>query len=672
MGERRGGQRAKGANTSQRIAHCTVEVVNDWGLHARPSARLSSLVKGFKSSLTVTNGAASADAKSVSKLLILEATKGSKLEMEATGPDADELLAAASDLFASGFDETHTISFGEGTKCGVAVGTAHVLEGVFTGDVPHRQVRTSDVRKEQQRLGAALGAETKHFRKMLRESPNAVAKEFALLLLAMIDDSCFRQDAKGYIAKHHVNAEWALKICVDRTVGEMSREDPVWEMRKSEYQQLKDRLINRLQKGKRKPRMRAGKGQIVVTPHIGPAEVLDFSRAGYAGFVTSGGSINSHAAILARNINFPGILALDGSALEEIDEDTRLVADSESGELHINPSKGSLDTLEKKAKESHRSEGPLKRSAPFHTVTRDGTRIHLFANSELLEEVDLAIEAGSEGIGLFRTEFLFINHEDIPSEDEQFETYRLVMKKCKNLPITFRTIDIGEEQMLGKGLGNDAPLGVRAIRFSLQNSVIFKQQLRALLRASLVGDAELKIMLPMISHVHELEEALRLLHQSANELGMASNDLPDLGVMIEVPAAVYILDSLANHADFFSIGSNDMMQYMLAIDRNEASLAPLADPHHPAIIKLLAKIIRESARLDKTVTLCGELAANPTMASFLCTLGLRNLSMSTSTLSKVHDALQGFSLARNARLAEEIVKSNSTARTRELLEELSG
>ena len=651
-----------------RIAHRTVEVINEWGLHARPSARLSNLAKGFKSTLTVSSGTGTADARSVSKLLILEAVKGTKLELEAAGTDANEALDAVSKLFASGFDEDHTVSFGEGTRCGIAVGTAHVLEGIRQGDIPHRQIRPSNIPAEHKRLANAVSLEAKHFRKMLLESPTNVAKEFAELLLAMIEDSCFRQDPRAYIANHHVNAEWALKICVDRVVADMTNEDPMWEMRAAEYRQLNDRLIARLSKATRKVSARAGKGQIVVIPHIGPAEVLDFSRAGYAGFVTSGGSINSHAAILASNINFPGIFALDSSSLAEIDEDTHLVANSESGELHINPSKGVLSNLQKKAKETSKQASFLaKRSAPFHTVTRDGARINLYANSELLEEVDLAMDAGSEGIGLFRTEFLFISHDAIPSEDEQFETYRMVMEKSRNLPITFRTIDIGEEQMLGKGLGNDDPLGIRAIRFSLQNSVIFKQQLRALLRASSYGQGELKIMIPMISHLHELQEALRLLHQSADELGMSSNKLPEVGVMIEVPAAVFILDSLAQQADFFSIGSNDLIQYTLAVDRNEASLAPLADFHHPAVIMLIAKIIQDSIRLDKPVTLCGELAANPMMASFLCVLGLRNLSMAISNLSKVHDTLQGFSLARNAGLASKILDSTSAELNRELL-----
>ena len=654
------------AKPTTRRAHCAVEVINDWGLHARPAAALAHAVVDFDAEVTIKHGERSAPVESIASLLMLEAFKGSTLEVTAAGPDAEEALAAAAKLFADGFGEDHKVLSGEGTRCGVAVGSAHILYQA-SDDIPHYSIKRSAVQQEQRRLARALAAERKHV-KTLESSSNPIISEFSHMLLGMLAEEHIAKQPAQHIKASLVNAEWALKICMDEVMEQFDASgNDVLRTHINDYRQLLKRLVGRLAKAaRRRAKVREGTRRIVVGDNIGPTEVIDCYRAGYAGFITSSGSHNSHASILARGLGIPALFGVDYQALQGIAEDTKLIVDSDEAELHLKPDREALQRLEPRARLRQRQQAARgRRKAPTVTRTRDGVRIRLMANIEFEDELAPAYRAGAEGIGLYRTEFLFINRTDSPSEAEQYELYATIVKGSRGRPVTFRTIDIGHDKNFGH-VKEFSAMGLRAIRYSLQHPAMFKEQLRALLRAAEHGP--IKIMFPMIAHVAELEEANRLLREAASELELPAGKLPPVGTMIEIPGSAYIIKGLAQHADFFAIGTNDLIQYTLAVDRNMAGVGGLVDPCHPGVVGLLARAITAGLAAHREVTMCGELAADPLMACLYCTLGLRELSMSASKISVVREALERHNIRSHKKLAVKLAASSSTAEIRELLQ----
>ena len=659
-----------------RIARISVEIINDWGLHARPAAALAKIAKDYESEIKVHHKGHTAPALSVAQLLMLEATKGCDLEIEAEGADANEAVEAVKDLFERGFGEEHMVLLGQGTRCGMVVGEAHVLLE-RSRDIPHYNIVKGSVEKECKRLDKAISSERKRIKKMVKESGTKIVSEFGDLLMAMIDEEHISKKPKQIVAKDLFNMEWALKVSLDEILSNFKdSKDPVWKSRHEEYTQVMLRLVKAMRSPniRRRPKSKVGKNRIVVTGDIGPVEVIEYHRAGYVGFVSSGGSYNSHAAILARSLNFPAIVALDHKALEDIEEDMSLVIDSDGSFLHVKPNKTELadfreqERREKEEKKQQIEQASIKTSP--RTVTRDGIRVKLMANIEFPDEVDIALNNGAEGIGLFRTEFLYISKKVPPNEDEQFELYRSVVEQNRGRPVTFRTIDIGHDKRPTDDylFAQDSAMGIRAIRYCLREPALFKDQLRALLRASEYG--QVQIMFPMIGHQHEFDDALILLNEALRELGWNSSKMPKVGAMIEIPGSVFIMKRLATNCDFFSIGTNDLIQYTLAIDRNIAALAKLADPCHPAVVWLLSQIIKSGKDLDIPVVMCGELASDPRMASLYCTLGLRELSMTASKLGDVRDLISNMNISRNERLAEKIIQSTSTHEVKNLLHDM--
>ena len=666
---------AQKKTAEHRIAKGTVDIVNDWGLHARPSAALAKMAQGFESEVTVRLGDKVSPALSVASLLMLEATKGSTLDIEAKGPDANEAIEAVTGLFKQGFGEEHIVLRGQGTRCGMVFGGAHVLLEK-SRDIPHYTITKASVKRERARLDNALTAERKQINQMTKESGSSVASEFGELLMAIINDEHISKLPRKYIERDLINAEWALKASLDEILNSFNdSRDPFWESRHKEFTQVMWRLVKRMLKQHHRGRAKSkvGTNKVVVTSEIGPVEVLEFHRAGYVGFVSSGGSYNSHAAILARSLNLPAVVALEHKALEDIKEDTDLVVDSDNSSLHVKPNKADLTKMRKQARKARedksRKEEPPRVGGPPRTITRDGFRIKLMANIEFLDEVDEALASGAEGIGLFRTEFLYIGRKQPPDEEEQYDVYKSVIERNKGLPVTFRTIDIGHDKVARSdyAFAQDSALGIRAIRYCLREPVLFKEQLRALLRASEHGPA--KIMFPLVSHQHEFEEAILLLIEAMRELNWDTSKMPKVGAMIEIPGSVFIMERLATNCDFYSIGSNDLIQYTLAVDRNIAALAKLADPCHPAIVWLLNKIIEQGRKIGKPVVMCGELASDIGMACLYCTLGLRELSMTASKISELRERLETLNISRCEGLAQKIVKTTSSREVRELIGE---
>ena len=653
-------KRAK-PSPARRIAHAAVEVINDWGLHARPSAALASRAKGFEAQVTIRHGGKEASATSIAHLLILEAVKGSQLEIEAEGPDAEEAIAALAGMFADGFGEDHRVLAGEGTRCGVAVGAGHILHQA--NDIPHYSIPRAAVAQEQKRLAQAIRDERRHVGELDKGGDRLIA-EFSSMMLGMLDEEHVAAQPARRIRAGLVNAEWALKVCLDEVIEQFNASgNEVLQAHANDYSQMLLRLVGRMAATRRRrAKVREGTKRVVVSASVGPAEVIDCYRAGYAGFVTSSGSHSSHAAILARGLGMPALFAVDYEALRDLAEDTRLILDSDAGELHVKPDK---EVVRRFAKKTARRPAPARGKAPAATKTRDGVRVRLHANIEFLDELAPAYAAGAEGVGLYRTEFLFLNRRDDPSEEEQYAAYAAAVKGSGGRPVTFRTADIGHDKSTGNTKDFSA-MGLRAIRHSLRHPAMFKEQLRALLRAGAHGPV--RIMFPMIAHAHELEEAVRLLREAASELGGPADRLPPVGTMIEIPGAVYAMPALARSSDFFAIGTNDLIQYVLAVDRNLAGVADLADPCHPGVVGLLAQTLRQGKELGREVTMCGELAADPLMACLYCTLGLRGLSMGAGKIEAVRAALARHSIRGHRRLAARLAAGRSAAENRELLQ----
>ncbi len=652
------------------IARQHVQVINNWGLHARPSAAIASVAAKYPDcEITLhSDNNMSASALSVASLLMLEAVKGSMIEVEAHGSEnAVNAVNDVVEIIQGGFDEEHRVLKGEGINCGIAIGLAHVLLNEPV-DIPHYSITKAKIANERKRLSTARAEIKSEFAKLGNNEEDPQFSEFRQLLMMMLSEECFSKTPSALIRQELVNAEWALKISVDKFTEKFAeRSSLIWQSRIDEYNLILKRMIDAMTTDSSKCSSKAKSTHIIITSNIGPAEVIEYHRAGYIGVISSGGSKNSHAAIVARSMGIPSILAIDELNLECIKEDTLLAIDSNTGELHIQPTKETVAELRLKAQtDKPTSRRTLRAGKPPRSLSRDGERIYINANIDFMAEIEAAQNIGAEGVGLFRTEFMFLGKETPPSEDEQFEIYSEVIKKFAPLPITFRTVDIGSDKQAAGLDASASSMGMRAIRYSLANPLMFKQQLRALIRASLLG--KIFILLPMVTQEQELTLAHRLLKEAAHELDMKDTKLPDLGVMIEIPGVAYILDSLSKQCEFFSVGTNDLLQYTLAVDRNNSQLIQLSNPCHPGFLALLGQIIRTAVKIKKQITVCGELAADPIMVRFMLALGVRSLSMNPLHIENIRDNLREFRIFSHQQLALELTKCRSSEQAVELLD----
>ena len=387
-------------------------------------------------------------------------------------------------------------------------------------------------------------------------------------------------------------------------------------------------------------------GQIIIAEELLPSDILKLSAEGAAGLVLLGGGQHSHVAILAKALQIPMVIASDRRLLN-LPEKTPLLLDAKDGQIIVRPGPEAIQTMKdiiRSLAESERLAGQVKPD----TRTKDGTEIQLLANLNLVSELDVALHVKAKGIGLYRTEFPFIVRSTFPTEEEQYQGYKRVLEKMEGRPVVFRTLDIGGDKALSYfpvDHGNNPFLGLRALRFSLRNPAIFKQQLRALLRAA-HGNPQAKVMFPMVASLDEFEAARNLARGCQQELeqeGVPSR-MPELGVMIELPSAVMMANELATEADFLSIGSNDLIQYLLAVDRTNDEVADWFTPGHPAVLRALDWIVRAAEKAGKPISLCGNLGSDPQMLPFLLGIGLRTLSMDSMAIPAVQRRIERIDL----------------------------
>jgi phosphotransferase system enzyme I (PtsI) len=573
--------------------------------------------------------------------------------------------------------------FGLPVSRGVAIGRA-VLVASSRVDVAHYFIDEAQVESEIDRMRAARDAVAGELTALKRDLPHDAPGELPALLdvhLMLLHDETLTGATKQWIRERHYNAEWALSAQLEvlaRQFDEM--EDEYLRERKADLEQVVERLLRAMSRGlstsyaptrASDPRDFAGEDPLVLVANdIAPADMLQFKRSVFIGFITDVGGRTSHTAIVARSLDIPAVVgAREASRL--IRQDDWVVIDGDSGIVIVNPSPIVLEEYRFRQRQSELERARLSRLRHTPAVTLDGERIDLLANIELPADANAAMAAGAVGVGLFRSEFLFMNRVELPGEDEQFEAYRAAVEAMKGLPVTIRTVDIGADKPIDRMSVNELrhehalnpALGLRAIRWSLSEPGMFRQQLRAILRASAYG--KVRVLIPMLAHIGEAQQTLEQLARARAQLTEAGKPFTDVevGAMIEVPAAALMLPSFLRVFDFISIGTNDLIQYTLAIDRADETVAHLYDPWHPAVLRLIAQSIVQARAAGKEVSVCGEMAGDPAFTELLLAMGLRSFSMHPSQILSIKQRVLRTDTHRWAARLEQVLQSEDPQAT---------
>ena len=569
--------------------------------------------------------------------------------------------------------------FGLPVSRGVAIGRA-VLVASSRVDVDHYFIDEDRVEAEIMRLRAARDAVANELSVLQRDLPAEAPAELSALLdvhLMLLHDDTLTGATKQWIHERHYNAEWALSAQLEvlaRQFDEM--EDEYLRERKADLEQVVERLLRAMARGPASsfapapgvpPRDFAGEDPLVLVANdIAPADMLQFKRSVFTGFITDVGGKTSHTAIVARSMDIPAVVgAREASRI--IRQDDWLVIDGDAGIVIVDPSPIVLEEYRFRQRQSALGRERLARLRHTPAVTLDGERVELLANIEMPSDASAALEAGAVGVGLFRSEVLFMNRDgELPGEDEQFEAYRTAVEAMKGLPVTIRTVDIGADKPLDRMSASELrhehalnpALGLRAIRWSLSEPGMFRQQLRAILRASTYG--KVKLLIPMVAHLSEVKatlEALARARQQLTEAGKAFAQV-EVGAMIEVPAAALMLPAFLRYFDFVSVGTNDLIQYTLAIDRADEAVAHLYDPWHPAVLGLLARVIAQARAAGKDVSVCGEMAGDPEFTQLLLAMGLRSLSMHPSQIAAIKQRVLTTDAGRWSTCLEQVLSAD--------------
>ncbi|SMF02374.1 phosphoenolpyruvate--protein phosphotransferase [Pseudogulbenkiania subflava] len=562
---------------------------------------------------------------------------------------------------------------------GVAIGRAHLMSRSMD-DVTHYVLVADEVPEEIARFDEAVKATRKELEMLWGSIPENAPAElgaFLSLHIMLLGDVAISREPRDIIATQRCNAEWALKLQCDALVEQFEAiEEEYLRERKHDVLQVVERIFKNL-KGEASS-LAAPEAfdddMILVAHDLSPADMVYFKDSSFAAFVTDVGGTTSHTAILGRSLDLPSVIALH-HARELIREEEMIVVDGQSGVIIINPDEVVLTEYRRRQRAWRDARRKLSSIRKSNAKTLDGTPIDLLANIELPQDVEGVLSAGAVGVGLFRSEFLFLGRDTLPSEDEQFEAYRKVVENMKGLPVTIRTMDLGADKnprWLNHGVADNPALGLTGIRLCLAEPLLFRAQLRALLRASMFG--KLQILFPMINSLHELKQALVQLEYAREELrdeGIAySTELP-VGVMIEIPSAALVVGSFLKHVDFISIGTNDLIQYTLAIDRNDDSVSHLYDPVHPAVIKLILHTLRTAIKAGTPVSVCGEMAGDPRLTRLLLGMGLRKFSMHPANLLSVKDIVLKTHLDQIAPLVGRMLRSEDPDKIADLLQQLN-
>lgn len=564
---------------------------------------------------------------------------------------------------------------------GIAIGRAVVLANSRM-EVRHYFIEAAQVDSEIARADQARNAVVDELQRFLTEMPAGAPGELAALLevhLLLLQDEILVEGVRQWIAERLYNAEWALVTqleMISRQFDEM--EDDYLRERKADLEQVVDRILLHM-RGQAATAIEAGiapvqavgagkadeEAPLVLVAHdLSPADMLQFKHSVFVGFVTAAGGKTSHTAIVARSMDIPAVVGARAVS-QLIRQDDCVIIDGNAGVVLVDPPAIILEEYRFRQRQDALERDRLARLRHKPSVTLDGQKVELLANIEQPGDTPAAIHAGALGVGLFRSEFLFMGRNGLlPNEDEQFEAYKAALDGMQGLPVTIRTIDVGADKPLDKHAKDHSlnpALGLRAIRWSLSEPVMFRTQLRAILRAAALG--RVNLLFPMVAHQHEIAQIRVQLTQAQAELdarGVAYG-VVSLGAMIEVPAAALMVRSFLRHFDFVSIGTNDLIQYTLAIDRADEAVASLYDPLHPAVLRLVADVIQAANDMGKQVCVCGEMAGDIGMTRLLLGLGLRSFSMHPAQILAVKQEVLRADTRKLALWAQGVVRSEEPA-----------
>ena len=650
------------------------------GLHARPATNFVDIANEFQSEVRVSYGGKTANGKAMASLLKLGAQGGATLRLSARGPDADAVLAALKEGIESGLgdeDEKEKITIAERAwvpeSSGRAIGGVAASPGLAIGRLHHFRSdhivvkdAPGDPDIEWRKLRDAIESAKVQLQDVYDSMKSRVGKNEAAIFrahLAFLADAELAGEATALIEGRH-NAAWSWQQTIERRVAEVKQaSDHHIAARAADLHDVGQRVLRLLAETEHSEAALPDEPCILIADDLTPSDTAKLDPQRILGFVTVAGGPTSHTAIIARSLDIPAIVGA-GAAVLELTEGITCILDGASGSLYTEPSAAELESARafQIDMQRQREEENFARYQP--ALMTDGHRLEVVANIGKAAEAATAVEAGAEGVGLLRTEFLFLERDTPPTEDEQFEAYSEMTRALNGLPLIIRTLDIGGDKVvpyLPHPKEDNPFLGVRGIRLCLRKPELFLPQLRAIYRASLTGPV--KIMFPMIATLEDLRAAKEVAEQVRAELGVPP---VEIGIMIEVPSAVVMAAEFAKECDFFSIGTNDLTQYLLAMDRMHAALAKQVDGLHPAVLRMIDQTVRGAESAGKWVGVCGGVAGDPRGAVILAGLGVTELSMSIPSIAAVKAHLRGISHTKAKAFAKQALACTTADEVRSL------
>jgi len=556
---------------------------------------------------------------------------------------------------------------------GIIIGKVHLIDRSRVKILYQYLISDQQVNKEVERFKEALNAAKDQIIHLKNRMPDQIKRHSFILdsHLMIMDDSMFFNATINAILNEKINAEWALKKSVQNIETLFSQiDDPYIKERIVDVEYVAERVLRNLAGKEQESLYEINERVIIVAHELSPADTSSINIGKVMGFITDVGGRTSHAAIIAQSLKIPAVVGLE-TVTRQIQEGTLLIVDGNTGEVIIDPDDDLIIQYQEKQLNQEKFESSIIRLSHLPAETTDGHKISVRANIEFLEEVATAKDHGAEGIGLYRTEYHYLRAQGLPTEDELFEDYRDVAELIAPNPVTIRTLDLGGDRFSSEiswTKETNPALGLRAIRFCLQQPKMFKSQLRAILRASTYGN--IQVMFPMISGLQELLDARRMLKEMMAELdqeGVTYDRNIKVGLMIEVPSAVTVADILAKHADFFSIGTNDLIQYALAIDRVNEHVAFMYQPFHPAILRMILQVIKAAKQAGIKVALCGEMAGDPLCTFALLAMGIDELSLNAGGIPMIKKIVRSLALDKAKTDLRKIMKLDTAAQVREFI-----
>ncbi|MBW4561530.1 MAG: phosphoenolpyruvate--protein phosphotransferase [Mojavia pulchra JT2-VF2] len=679
------------ANTEFSTKEIRLTVRNRLGLHARPAAQFVTTAARFNSQIWVQNVSRSSVAvrgDSINQVTTLGVRQGHELAIIAIGADADEALAALQALVTTNFgedDSTWEPSIAEneasppthGELAGIAASPGVAIAPVIhyqPAAVTVTQYHVEDVEAEWQRLQAAIETAQQEIQTLFSQAAIQIGDAEASIFVAhllFLEDPILLQAVRQRIWEQHLNAEAAWQAVVDEVATSYHiLEDSYLQERVEDVVDVGQRVL-RLLAGKSVNSLELAEPAILVASDLTPSDTLGLDPTKVLGICTTSGSATSHSAIIARTLGIPAVLGVDAEVLY-LEDGTLMALDGESGKAWVEPEPNILGVLEAKREAWQTTHQQAQAKAHQPAITRDGRQVSIFANIGSITDAQMAVAAGAEGVGLLRTEFLYLGRTNAPTEEEQLAVYQEIAQILDQRPLIIRTLDAGGDKPLPYlkiAVPEANPfLGWRGIRFCLDHPDFLKTQFRAILRAS-VGH-KIKIMLPMIASVTELRAAKVILAEVQAELRQADiafDEAMEVGIMVEIPSAVVMADKLATEVDFFSIGTNDLSQYVMAGDRTNPRVANLADAMHPAVLRMVQQTVQVAHKAGIWVGLCGELAAEPLATPILLGLGLDELSVNPHAVPTLKQAIAQLTVAEAEAIAASALQQDSAEQVRELI-----